>query len=551
MLISASLLTAGTRRETLRKIREEVKIDESRKKWRMHGKKIAFAKSSHSGIVDTIFETDYIIYKHGEQESEWPPFYPALSEGSIHVSSIQHLLGTNDSIQVQFSDNYVRNGFRNGNDQRDVFLKFKQNLDIRFDGMSDKVGGIATPNLKLNGISRSMGPVGIGTGAEDSKKIDKGDYTVNMLDPKEFLGNEAKILGSVLLRKLLPENVAPPSIKTESLPEGPSTTFQWRLSIKGSQSSNIFQPRDNTRLDITAKLSPSNSARDETHRYVSGKLTSFDIYLQHLLKIKFESFEFVSERGNKPFINAAIEPNGVEFLGPLKFVRELQQFIPSELGLGGATIEVGPSGIVAEYSVAIPALGIGIFTLRNVQLTTIVNIPFTGEPISAEFHFSKRENPFQLSVSFLGGTGYFGIIASSEKIIVVAELRFGGFVSFDIAVASGGLEVSVGLFFELDGDKTTFGGILNGCGSLSVLGLVTISAQFCMKLSYSDENGANKVWGEATLSVGIHLLFFKRTVTFTIVREFAQSPPFAFGDLVSEKEWDEYCNAFALEEMTL
>ena len=132
--------------------------------------------------------------------------------------------------------------------------------------------------------------------------------------------------------------------------------------------------------------------------------------------------------------------------------------------------------------------------------------------------------------------------------ILEASLEFGGNVSIDIGVASGGVYVMAGVYFKLEtvanGESCELTGYLRCGGSLEVLGMVCISAQFYMGLTY--DSNPTRVWGQATLTVEVSVAFFSQSVSLTVQREFASSPPPTFEDLVPQvQDWSDYCEAFA------
>ena len=65
------------------------------------------------------------------------------------------------------------------------------------------------------------------------------------------------------------------------------------------------------------------------------------------------------------------------------------------------------------------------------------------------FNFSEREHPFSLTVSLLGGGGFFAIgIGSAGVKEIEAALEFGAAVAIDLGVASGGVEIKAGVYFH-------------------------------------------------------------------------------------------------------
>ena len=118
-------------------------------------------------------------------------------------------------------------------------------------------------------------------------------------------------------------------------------------------------------------------------------------------------------------------------------------------------------------------------------LSAALHLPFTGAPLSTKFEFSKKEDPFLVSVAMFGGGGYFGMEVTSEGIkSVEAALEFGGNISIDIGVASGGVYIMAGIYFHLEEDNVVLSGYLRCGGSLEILGLISLSLEFYMELSY-------------------------------------------------------------------
>jgi hypothetical protein len=132
--------------------------------------------------------------------------------------------------------------------------------------------------------------------------------------------------------------------------------------------------------------------------------------------------------------------------------------------------------------------------------------------------------------------------------------------SIDIGVASGGVHLLGGVYFSYGTDDThaeptcVLTGYVRLGGELSVLGIVSVSLEFYMGLTYQGpSNGhSSKVYGQATLTVEISILCFSASVDMTVERQFgggdgdptfAQQVPPALPD--GSHPWDDYCDAFA------
>jgi hypothetical protein len=126
-----------------------------------------------------------------------------------------------------------------------------------------------------------------------------------------------------------------------------------------------------------------------------------------------------------------------------------------------------------------------------------------------------------------------------------AALEFTGSLALNVGVASGGVYVKAGIYYHWQADKAELTGYVEVGGSLSVIGLITVSLVFNMSLTYTT---AGKVWGQATLIVEVELLCFSTDVSVTVERQFKGSAgdP-SFGELYGPQQWASYCAAFAEE----
>jgi hypothetical protein len=90
----------------------------------------------------------------------------------------------------------------------------------------------------------------------------------------------------------------------------------------------------------------------------------------------------------------------------------------------------------------------------------------------------------------------------------------------------------------------TLAGYLRMGGSLSVLGLVTVSVEFDLSFTYYTEK--DKAYGRATLTVQIEVACFSKSIDLTVERGFGGSGDPKFADLITTPAvWSEYALAFA------
>jgi hypothetical protein len=285
-------------------------------------------------------------------------------------------------------------------------------------------------------------------------------------------------------------------------------------------------------------------------------MTNFKVNLFGFIVIWFDDLTFKASRGKKPDVAVNLHPGdeAIVFGGPLEFVNDLRKFIPSNGFSDPPSLQVTPSGIAASYLLSLPSIGVGIFSLTNVSIGAGFSLPFDSSPVEVKFNFSERQHPFSLTISLFGGGGFFAIGLGTEGVREIeAALEFGAAVAIDLGVASGGVEVKAGIYFhwlETGSGKTVeLAGYVRLHGELSILGIISASLTFNLQLSYLKQGSRSSVWGEATLTIEIEILFFSASVSVACRREFGGSPSDpTFIDLIpAPSVWADYCVAFAAE----
>lgn len=276
---------------------------------------------------------------------------------------------------------------------------------------------------------------------------------------------------------------------------------------------------------------------------IEGATVDLDV-----VKLNVDLIRFTVRGGQKPDIEVKFADPGVEFAGPLAFVETLRSLIPLDGFSDPPSVDVGPDGLKAGFSLALPNLAVGIFSLENLSLNASLDVPFIGEALSFNFSFCTRENPFHLIVSLFGGGGFVGIELTPKGIrMIEAALEFGAAVSLDFGVARGSLTVMAGIYFRYEKDKGLLvSGYFRARGEVDVLGLISASIELTISLTWQEPN---KVVGRATLIVEVEVLFFSASVSIECEKRFSgsgQDPTFAevMGPTDQDDPWREYCQAF-------
>ena len=143
----------------------------------------------------------------------------------------------------------------------------------------------------------------------------------------------------------------------------------------------------------------------------------------------------------------------MRFGGPLEFVNDLRKFIPSNGFSDPPALSVTPSGISAGYSLGLPTIAVGIFSLSQRLARRRLQPAVRQPPGLGPFNFSERQRPFSLTVSLLGGGGFFAIgVGAAGVQEIEAALEFGAAIAINLGVASGSVEIKAGRLLPLEGD---------------------------------------------------------------------------------------------------
>ena len=336
--------------------------------------------------------------------------------------------------------------------------------------------------------------------------------------------------------------------------------FEWSPTLKDWNDIFIATNEwtgDPAALVIAVELQAKTNLNPEPSFKALCSLTNFTLDLigsfTSFLKLHFERVEFTASSSKKPDINVVISE--IEFVGVLSFVQVLKQVIPLDGFSDPPAIEVDAEGIRGGFSLALPNLTFGVFSLTNLSLGAGFSIPFVGKPLSVRFNFCERESPFHLTVSMFGGGGFFAITVDPHDVqILEAAFEFGAELSIDFGVASGGVSIMAGVYYRMESGDASLTGYFRLYGEVSVLGIISASIELYLELRYEFSSG--KCVGKATLTIEVSVFMFSVSVSITCERKFAGSngdPSFKelmapYVDPVSSlpvEPWSEYCAAFA------
>jgi hypothetical protein len=519
----------------------------------VNGQKVAYASPSAG---DTTLKTNSLFFaaeilNPPPPSPSTPPFVPALDRANVSVPAIEHLLGTTTPIDVQLYQPYLQHGL---DSNAGVFAAVSgAPLQVVFS--ADKSGGFATPNLTVTALSARRGVIA-------GKPEDAAAGEVN---PSEFFTDlNAKLFGKVPLKALIPvdgngkasADPNAPVIKASLRPNAKNPTTEIVKVTWAPELVSYKQAGDPVEVDFNpgAALTLSTQlTRSLTggppQSSINGELTNFQVSLAGAIAITFNSLKFTSRNGQKLKVKADLPSDSpIQFIGPLEFVQKLADILPPGIfGGKGPSIDLKPDKIRVTYTLGLPPLSIGVFSLEHISIMTGLDLPYLDGNPALEFAFASRGSPFLLTVECVGGGGFVHIVLDADGIqMVEGALEFGAEISLDLGVASGSVRIMGGIYFQLTGTSTDLTGFVDIYGCVSVLGIISVSLDLNLSLSYKESNGKKMIQGRATLTVSIKILFFSASVSISVEKSYGREPgdP-GVGDVLTASDWAAYAAAFA------
>jgi hypothetical protein len=444
------------------------------------------------------------------------PFHPQAASIGLRMPAVEVVTGSQAATTITFHERFLEHGLDAGQNPGAVVASLPT-LPLGFQGKGDRAGGLVRPELGVSGLSVRVGPVA-------GPKLD--DVASGAFNPSDFFAGAApKLFGILELDRLLKATGlldgtgTPRAPKLLTDPLG-AARFQWEPQLRDYPDSPgpIFLATPDSRLtvlvDAHAPAAPEISCTLEHFRL--RLVPGFEAIELHFAKAAF------AVRSGKPDVEIELaEP--VKFIGALSFVETLTKFIPVDAFSDPPSLDVTPSGAELGLRLALPSLTLGMFSLENVSFGAGVLVPFDERALAVRFEFCRRHEPFLLTVSALGGGGFFSMELDARGLQrLEAALEFGASLSMNFGVASGGVHIMAGIYLAYESEKgVALTGYLRAGGNVSVLGLISVSIELYLSLTYEPASG--KAVGRATLTVEIDIFLFSTSVEISCERKFAGS----------------------------
>ncbi|NUP40429.1 MAG: hypothetical protein HOY76_26270 [Streptomyces sp.] len=423
-------------------------------------------------------------------------------------------------------------------------------------------GGVAALSQQVSGLSATAGLVGGALDKVKSGQFDPASYFPKAGDPSGLL--PPKLLGFLNLPDLVTSTSTGdgkhvPRIVTEVVrdavdkpPTAVVTTMDWSPKVKTGTFFGILMMTGDTGIDLHNTTRTPLDGHTPPQVESRGELRAFSLsFVGGILTVDFARLAFTSKPGATPTLDAKVKKVG--FGGDLEFLDRLRDYLPTPAN--GPHFSVDATGIEVGYTLGIPAIPAGALLMQNLTLSSSVTLPFDGRPVRAHFALSSRDHPFTVSVMLLGGRGFFGITVESGDIVELeAQAEFGAAAALNLGVASGSVSITAGIYVKIQPEETDphtlvarLSGFFRAVGELDVLGIISISVEFYLALTYNSQTKV--VHGTALVVVRVRVAFFSKSVSLEVERDFGSGADPAFGDAFPDPlPWQTRCGKFATME---
>lgn len=314
-------------------------------------------------------------------------------------------------------------------------------------------------------------------------------------------------------------------IPMKDAPSGDPIFLAHRVSEEGAKKAQL-------EIDATVSagltpLQPQNATASASTQVI---LSDFSLQLlpgAPFITVQFDNFKFTAGTGQGTQSHCTLDPVKPVILGgALEFVNQLvSAFAPMGGGGSSPVISLFGSGLGVGYNFKLPKIQAGGFQISGLAFEALLLLSFTGDPLKLRFYLATPQKHFLMSAGIFGGGGFFGLELSSAGVdLVQGCMEFGATAALNLAVASGEVHILGGFYFEFGDRRCLLTGFVRAGGSLNILGIVEMSVEFYIGLTYRKISDQTSVYGTCTVTVSISILFFSADVSMTMEWQWAGSP---------------------------
>lgn len=550
----APTIFVSLRETQLAQVQQAYASDNDQRRCVVRGRKVAYADPAAG---DTVLKTTslYFTTEFTGVDGQPPPepyvdtpFLPSLDAAAVTVPAISALTGQNTAVIISLYQPYLQGGL---DSHAGVFAMVSDPPPVLFSANAS--GGFARPNINLTALSARKGLV----------SGDPDHAASGVMDPGQYFGAaEAKLFGVVNLGDLIPlvagladaaQNA--PEIRTHASPNQhhPTqivTTINWKPQLASAPPATqgvVINFNSSSALSLQVHLEQQLDGAPPTST-AHGQLSDFQLTMSGVIALNIAKITFNSSNGAKSTVALDLaKQHAVTFVGALQFIQTLADILPPGLfGGSGPSIKLTPSELEVSYTIGIPPIPCGVFSLQNIAIMAGLDLPYLDGKPALEFAFASRNRPFLVTVEIFGGGGFVHLVLDAQGIkMVEGAIEFGANFCLDLGVASGAVHAMAGIYFQLKGSTDVLTGFIDIGGEVSVLGIVSISIDLNISLSWQHSPSGNLIEGRATLTVSVHVLFFSASVQLSVERSFsAGSGDPDVSQVMNPAQWSLYAGAF-------
>jgi IPT/TIG domain len=492
--------------------------------------------------------------------SQAHPFFASMDTAQVTLPAVNRLTGSPGSAAISYNQTYLSDGIDPAVNRGGVFADLHQQPPVAIS--ADLAGGLAAPQLPIDGLSRTHGAVpgaaGLINGSFNPSAL------LATLGSATLLGNIplAEILAAVGVSDFDPSKV--PALTHVQLPDAVRTTFTWSppVSQDGLNLPGVSIDTSGATLSLTFQADAPLTGGSPTAD-ISGQLTSIVLTFIGAVQLSIDSLSFQAHAGQKVELTTG-KNLAISFTGDLAFLNELARALPPDGFADPPFFDATADGVTAGYTLGLPSIAVGIISIENISFEAALSLPFTA-PLGLKLAFATRDNPFLVTVSLIGGGGYLGIEVGAEGIRQIeGAIDLGASISVDLAIVTANVHVLAGFYFgmttDATGTRTTFSAFLRIGGEVDLLGIISVSIELYLQLTYASATDHSSITGTATLTLSVHVLFVTKSFTLSVQKTFAvpgasgsaiaaadaaAGGPVSFDELITLADWQTYCAAFA------
>lgn len=473
--------------------------NKSRRSVSLEGQRVSLAQGGWAATLSARSITLGAIFN-----LEAPYFAPVMRamEGTFSAAqALGNFVTSPLTFTVEWEDTYAKQPdpelFGNGGE---VFAKLVDPIRLRFDGA--RLSGLFTPDVTIEGLSCQFGMV------SDLQNMRDGLF----IPARQYDG--VKLLGEVQLKDVLSTTDRHDAIPSLRLTER-GAALTWHAGRAHLRETGYFLPGEAGAFYFT--LETGDSYHTET------ALEDFRLMPRdNLITIDIKRLA-VSESGGLSR-HTELELGRIQLRGSLSLLQPALDGMPTD-GFSHHAHSAASSH-VGHYTVVIPAVQMGLVTLRDLSLMAM---------------YSYGDAP--LRVRLVGRSVLWLEFDLRGVRLAEAALESTAQLALKVGNAYGTGSVIAGVYLHFENDLTLeLYGFVAVHAMFATLGVVGVSAAFVLPIHADANTGKLSAAGRIQLIQGSP--FFHKSVTLSISREWRAAPA-TESMLIRTEDWAEYCAAFA------